>query len=422
MHPSCPDFDLCQDCEALPIPVHPPVHPLLKMKTPDTVVPTVYRIGRTDLRGCYSQSNTPPQTCCPPKSPNATMSLSRTASERSVSEEPSVVVPESVSPIVNSGQCSEEDSAKSVGPWRTYVPVGDLVEMNQHSTAETSVGATYVPVGDLVEMNQHSTTEIRSPPLDLNASLDVFREMWPKVNREMKHLIEAKQQPELDEHSSSYAADLENAVEANLVNLEESADSSLLQEALLATPPSPSRLPQMTELKGSPLVSVDRGLAALLHASGFRTPSPVASEAPASSCATLPALLDSIFDEQAVAPITEQQLPALSCAFVSDTTVPDGQIFPPGAEFVKSWRMLNDGETPWPETTELHFVAGEPFAPTIDVPTVAKVGRVDPGEDLDVWTGELKVCPSCLPQFVTAEVPPFIRHLMFLVDTSATGN
>ncbi|KAJ7847302.1 hypothetical protein B0H13DRAFT_1570429, partial [Mycena leptocephala] len=33
MHPECPDFDLCEDCEALPIPVHPDTHPMLKIKS-----------------------------------------------------------------------------------------------------------------------------------------------------------------------------------------------------------------------------------------------------------------------------------------------------------------------------------------------------------------------------------------------------
>jgi len=49
MHPDCPDYDLCDACEALPISVHPPNHPMLKMKTPDTVVPTVYRVGQRTM-------------------------------------------------------------------------------------------------------------------------------------------------------------------------------------------------------------------------------------------------------------------------------------------------------------------------------------------------------------------------------------
>src|SRR6202012_207276 len=47
----------------------------------------------------------------------------------------------------------------------------------------------------------------------------------------------------------------------------------------------------------------------------------------------------------------------LRASFVADNNIPDGQIFPPGAEFVKSWRMRNDGPGPWPAETELVFVA-----------------------------------------------------------------
>lgn len=46
MHPVCPDVDLCEGCEALPIPQHPANHPMLKMKTVETVIPTVYRLGQ----------------------------------------------------------------------------------------------------------------------------------------------------------------------------------------------------------------------------------------------------------------------------------------------------------------------------------------------------------------------------------------
>jgi next to BRCA1 gene 1 protein len=33
MHPACSDFDLCANCEALPIRVHPIEHPLLKIQS-----------------------------------------------------------------------------------------------------------------------------------------------------------------------------------------------------------------------------------------------------------------------------------------------------------------------------------------------------------------------------------------------------
>jgi len=81
----------------------------------------------------------------------------------------------------------------------------------------------------------------------------------------------------------------------------------------------------------------------------------------------------------------------LVASFLSDTTVPDGQVFPPGAEFVKSWRMTNDGSRDWPESTELHFSAGETFSLDRSGSQKVKVGKVAAGLHVDVWTGELKV-------------------------------
>ncbi|KDQ54238.1 hypothetical protein JAAARDRAFT_80294 [Jaapia argillacea MUCL 33604] len=38
MHPDCPDYDLCENCEALPIAIHPVNHTMLKMKTPASII------------------------------------------------------------------------------------------------------------------------------------------------------------------------------------------------------------------------------------------------------------------------------------------------------------------------------------------------------------------------------------------------
>ncbi|KAG2045134.1 hypothetical protein BDR03DRAFT_1086664 [Suillus americanus] len=425
MHPSCPDFDLCQNCEALPIPVHPSIHPLLKMKTPDTVVPTVYRVGMTNLIHSQrtSQGSTLPQALesRPPKSPP--ISVSRTSSEISVKKEQEP----SLSPLAILAQCPDCVSANSVGPWGYGLTPAKLPQFPQSpapnceepssSPTQISVSSCYQdvrpvefqqpsavdreqstsPFSNLAQMINRPSAETNSPPLNSNPSLDIFREVWPKVNREMKHLTEARRS-EVD--SPSFVVDSDEAIETNLGKLAESTNSlfksirpeesaeSLLKEASPAIPTLSLGVPPMVE----PLFFADRDLAALLR--GFRTPSPVASEARAPSSTTFSALPDSVMDEQAAAtPSPEQQqaqITPLSCAFVSDTTVPVGQIFPPGAEFVKSWRMLNDGEKPWPETTEIHFVAGESFSPEADSSVIVKVGRVDPGEALDVWTSDLK--------------------------------
>jgi next-to-BRCA1 protein 1 len=82
----------------------------------------------------------------------------------------------------------------------------------------------------------------------------------------------------------------------------------------------------------------------------------------------------------------------LSAAFVEDVTVPDGQIFPPGAEFVKCWRLMNDSGCVWPESTELVFLAGDSLSvvATVGEEIVVHVGKTPVGQMADVWTGELK--------------------------------
>ncbi|KAG2160021.1 uncharacterized protein EDB93DRAFT_1324500 [Suillus bovinus] len=424
MHPSCPDFDLCQNCEALPIPVHPSIHPLLKMKTPDTVIPTVYRVGMTKLHSRRtSQGSTPPHTFEPrlPKPP--LVSVSRTSSEVSVKKErePSLVVLESLSPLAILAQCPDCVSENSVGPWgygltpakllqspQSPVPNYEEPSLSPTKLSVSSVSSCYQavrpvesqqpfavereqstsPYSNLSRTIDRPSAEVNSPPLDLNPSLDIFREVWPKVNREMKHLTEARQS---EVNSPSSVADSDEVVETDLGRLAEPTNSPL--KAIRPEESAESLLKDVSP--AIPTLSFDgppMDLAALLR--GFRTPSPIAPELLAPSSTTFPSFPSSVIDDQiTTTPSPEQQqaqITPLSCVFVSDTTVPDGQIFPPGAEFVKSWRMLNDGVLPWPETTEIHFVAGESFSPEADSSMIVKVGRVDPGEALDVWTGDLK--------------------------------
>jgi len=80
----------------------------------------------------------------------------------------------------------------------------------------------------------------------------------------------------------------------------------------------------------------------------------------------------------------------LNGSFVSDMNIPDGQFFPPGAEFVKSWRMKNDGEAAWPETTEIVFVAGDRLASRDQATVRVKVGSVAVGEEVEIVAGEMK--------------------------------
>jgi next-to-BRCA1 protein 1 len=160
----------------------------------------------------------------------------------------------------------------------------------------------------------------------------------------------------------------------------------LSAQALLSRPVAIVHAPEMAQSTITPATTVNISLAALLN--NYRSSSPDFSAPLAASVSSMEGTetAPSIPSSPALQP-AQLMAPPLKATFVSDTTVPDGQIFPPGAEFVKSWRMFNDGPTDWPESTELHYAAGEKFSLE---PKKVKVGKVAAGVQVDVWTGELK--------------------------------
>jgi hypothetical protein len=80
----------------------------------------------------------------------------------------------------------------------------------------------------------------------------------------------------------------------------------------------------------------------------------------------------------------------LQASFLSDNNIPDGHIFPAGAEYVKSWRLQNDGTEAWAEGTELVFVGGMRLGAFEGAPTTYDVGKISPGEEVDVCAGDMK--------------------------------
>lgn len=82
--------------------------------------------------------------------------------------------------------------------------------------------------------------------------------------------------------------------------------------------------------------------------------------------------------------------PSLVASFVEDNNVPDGHVFPPGAEFIKSWKMKNDGKVDWPAETVLAFVGGNRLGAFPGAPATYEVGKVASGDAVDVWAGDLK--------------------------------
>jgi len=67
--------------------------------------------------------------------------------------------------------------------------------------------------------------------------------------------------------------------------------------------------------------------------------------------------------------------PQLKARFVRDITIPDGTRVEPNAEFVKTWRVRNDGDENWPAGCTLVHASGDVMSPageslTVNVPSI----------------------------------------------------
>jgi len=72
-----------------------------------------------------------------------------------------------------------------------------------------------------------------------------------------------------------------------------------------------------------------------------------------------------------------------SAAYVADVTIPDGTRLDPGAPFVKTWRIRNDGTCDW-EDVQLAFTAGDQMqAPSsVPIPPTSAGAQVDVSADM----------------------------------------
>ncbi len=67
--------------------------------------------------------------------------------------------------------------------------------------------------------------------------------------------------------------------------------------------------------------------------------------------------------------------------FVTDVTIPDGQVIPPGSKFVKTWRVRNTGTTTWNANYKLRLWAGERYgAPA----SILLSQEVKPNSEVDI--------------------------------------
>lgn len=70
-----------------------------------------------------------------------------------------------------------------------------------------------------------------------------------------------------------------------------------------------------------------------------------------------------------------------SIEFITDLNIPDDSVFTPQSEFVKSWRLRNDGTCPWTTEYNLVQVSGDTVTELTEVP-LSRI--VAPGETVDL--------------------------------------
>ncbi|KAF7798519.1 hypothetical protein EIP86_009740 [Pleurotus ostreatoroseus] len=457
LHPDCPDFDLCQSCEALPIPVHPIKHSFVKIRVKDAYCPASVPEPRSPpLSPCVCRlpvhpvcrSPSPdmivrnsPARASPELLPNLIGVTHETHGYAPVYEYPSPVIPEIREPIacsfgITSSPISRvssvidyADPIPSIPPlipacwtppaldlqWRSP-PTAPLtlsevlvpeepraheapnaptpVETNVTSSIPTlpTSAASNVSGPEALDLNADVVTALHvcsrastpdsfcgrpyipSPPPEANL-LDTpvdgeaiipgaltaenpvaltthegdWQQFWPEVTTVLQHLLNPPVQ--VLERASSMPGALTGSEDSK-----QETDAAASQHAV-SEPPLAAEAPEMVQIPSGMSMKVSDYLGTPQTVSPSRSP---------------------------VLPYS----PQVTC--VQSNNIPDGQQFPPGAEFVKSWRMCNNGQMAWPEETALVFVAGERLATHEGAVNRMHIGAVQPGEEIEMACAEMK--------------------------------
>ncbi|KAI1793192.1 hypothetical protein LXA43DRAFT_886348 [Ganoderma leucocontextum] len=288
-----------------------------------------------------------------------------------------------------------------------FTPPAPTVVRDEHIEGE----GTHEGISTPSDMPVSSSSSAESVP-KLAPVNSEWRELWPELTTMFKHLLPPSQaESSSGKPSSGGVLAMPGAIfTEEPKTYEESAapvvaptsgpveESPLVGEPLLCRPLVPER-PEKRFTVGR---SVSDLITSMSPIRPTRVPSPESPVIPPQivlppSPAPAPLPSPKIPSPPVVPPLvtpfwqsfTRPTQPLLA-AFVSDNNIPVGQIFPPGAEFVKSWRMRNDGTVDWPETTELIFVAGDRMPPYNGASAKVMVGTVKAGEEVELVSGEMK--------------------------------
>ncbi|KDQ63127.1 hypothetical protein JAAARDRAFT_29129 [Jaapia argillacea MUCL 33604] len=289
-------------------------------------------------------------------------------------------------------------------------------DRNSNSNAGDSRRSTTPSVSVTIEDTNGSVTSSAPPRLPSELGNDLYHELWPAVANELKHLLLPQTQatpqvqvqgpPHIDtavgtaqtvegtpltEMPSAVTAQTSQSKASSIIGSDVHIGSNVtIDSPPLGTEPLLTRSvdPQATV---DMLARLANTLSALLSASTPQTEVTTVNGNINGGSTLRNTNANSTRPTSIFSNLSQPRSDvALRATFLSDNNIPDGQIFPPGAEFVKSWRMVNDGEREWPETTEMVFVAGHKLGTDAAGVEKFRVGHVAAGEEINVYTSDLK--------------------------------
>ncbi|KAJ3973935.1 hypothetical protein EV361DRAFT_795290 [Lentinula raphanica] len=404
MHEDCPDFDLCSVCEALPIAVHPAHHPLLKIKEVETVIPTVYRNNSRVDAVPVNLPGPPPVT---PRAPspfgdyesgfmrNPGLHTDDVLSPEMKPPSPFYFQTQSVRSLTPENQPSEIDQRP------TAIPAYNLPSVSARSPSPAMMPGALPTFFNLPPIESLSLSSMLNTPPTTLPSIQIPQRPQPVEEEEPEGLIRTPSP--LWKHTPYTRSRAPLAIPGQY--LSDSHRLSLSPKPASEPLVAPSANPKPT----SPL-SFSEWRKMYGHKNSF--PDNLLSEVESTSRAPSPV-------QSTVEP------EPLNAEFVADRTLACGQVLAPGAEFSKAWVMRNSGSKSWPEGTQLVFVAGESLGKDNTSMQPQAVGIVQPDEQIDVWTGELKA-PGTPGRYVSYyrlrdDEGNLFGHNLWLEDTPETS-
>jgi next-to-BRCA1 protein 1 len=350
MHSDCPDFDLCARCEAHPLPMHNPKHAMLKLKSPAIPIPK--------LASADTGTRTPTPSVSTETGPVQAMPAHGQA-------EGIVTLPEQITTIAS---LPEQEAVISVNLGMPAVPTKEdepisVASTPLSNTEDISQAPSIECLAVLQPPSVEAPTTVKSSPMCLSNILDQDKRyrFSHLLNLDEEAMVSAAQSPSVSQTLAAFLKDID---------------------------PCYTKGPELSTAANSPKAEVSE---------------PILSDSNLEPGFHQLSSMDLNKEEaQTSQSVEECELhtfrPELGATFVEDVTIKHGQIFPPGAEFVKVWKLKNTGTSAWPTTTELVFEGGDKLGSNVS--STEPIGATKPGECVNVWTGGLKA-PDVAGRYVS---------------------